>query len=49
MLPLQSILMLYLVDNLNKKEDMCMAFRILHDVLCEGKVACICLWLGSFG
>ena len=28
---------------LNRKEDMCVAFCILHDVLCEGKVACICL------
>ena len=31
---------------LNKKEDMCVAFRILHDVLYKGKVACICLQLG---
>ena len=28
---------------LNRKEDMCVAFRILHDVLCKGKAACICL------
>ena len=28
---------------------MCESFRILHDVLCEGKVACICLNLGAFG
>ena len=31
---------------LNKKEVMCVAFRILHDVLYKGKVACICLELG---
>ena len=28
---------------LNRKEDMCVGFHILHDVLCEGTVACICL------
>ena len=29
-----------------KKEDLCGAFRILHDVLYKGKVACICFELG---
>ena len=29
-----------------KKEYMCVAFHILHDVLYKGKVACICLELG---
>ena len=28
---------------LNRTEDMCLAFHILHDVLYEGKVARICL------
>ena len=32
-----------LSGQLNRKGDMCVAFHILHDVLCEGKVACICL------
>ena len=40
--PVRSILLLYLVDN-EQKQDMCAAFCILHDVLCEGNVACICL------
>ena len=32
--------------SIDQKEDMCVAFRILHDVLYKGKVACICLELG---
>ena len=32
-----------LIGKLKRKEDMCVAFRILHDFLCDGKVACICL------
>ena len=34
---------------LNKKEDMCMAFRILHDVLYKGKVAAFVLSQGGLG
>ena len=32
--------------SIEQKRDMCVAFRILHDVLYKGKVACICLELG---